>query len=111
MAALYADESQYDEVEALCSKALEAERRVLGTGHPDTLSSGDGLARVQLRKHEYVEAETTLRDALRGYDRPRPTNTIFHDRPGERCSSEDATRNVWSGLRGSKPIDRIFLNR
>jgi hypothetical protein len=72
LAALYSDERKYPESEALFTHALTAQLRVLGEDHPETLISRDGLGRVQLREHKYVEAESTLRTELRGYERLKP---------------------------------------
>jgi hypothetical protein len=52
--------------------ALKAQRRVLGEVHLDALNSWDGLGRVQLRQRKYVEAESTLRDVLKGYEKVMP---------------------------------------
>ena len=45
---------------------------MLGEVHPDTLNSWDGLGRLQLRERKYVEAESTLRNVLKGYEKVMP---------------------------------------
>lgn len=70
--ALYSDEGKYPEAEALFTKTLKAQLRVLGEVHPDTLNSWSGLGRVQLRERKYVEAESTLREVLKRYEKVLP---------------------------------------
>jgi hypothetical protein len=48
--------------------ALKVQRRLLGKDHLETLSSWEGLNRVQLRERKYVDSESTLCDALKEHE-------------------------------------------
>ncbi|MBI4473640.1 MAG: serine/threonine protein kinase [Acidobacteria bacterium] len=68
-ALLHVDEGDFSGAEALFSEVLETRRRVLGQEHPDTLSTWTSLGRVQFLLRKYREAATTLREALKTYDK------------------------------------------
>jgi hypothetical protein len=50
----------------LYRKTLDAQRRVLGDDHPQTLTSMNGLGVSRTKKKQYVEAESLFDQALKG---------------------------------------------
>ncbi len=62
-------EGRFQQADALFAKLVEARRRVLGPEHPDTLDALVSLGRVRLKRQQYSEAESSLREALRGYEK------------------------------------------
>src|SRR6185503_10643736 len=58
LAELYRRQEKYDQAQTLLSTALEANRRLLGPNHPDTILDFymPGLVRLQQRKYDDVES-------------------------------------------------------
>jgi tetratricopeptide (TPR) repeat protein len=57
-------DGQYNRAEELCMQVVESRRRVLGSKHPDTLTSVDNLGSVLESQGKYEEAEAMHRRAL-----------------------------------------------
>jgi hypothetical protein len=57
------------EAEPLSKRALEAQERVLGKEHPDTLISVNNLAELYTAQGRYREAEPLLKRALEARER------------------------------------------
>jgi non-specific serine/threonine protein kinase/serine/threonine-protein kinase len=64
MGAVYVGLGLYTEGEPLLREALEARRRVLGPGHPATLTSMNDLADAYRMQGRYTEAEALHRETL-----------------------------------------------
>ncbi|XP_014551505.1 hypothetical protein COCVIDRAFT_112750 [Bipolaris victoriae FI3] len=65
-------DGQYKRAEELYMQVMESRRRVLGSEHPDTLTSVDNLGSVlesQGNQGKYEEAEAMHRRALEGYEK------------------------------------------
>ena len=58
------EEGRYGEAEALETKALEGQRKILGADHPNTLNSMHNLAVVYENMGRYPEAEALQKQAL-----------------------------------------------
>ncbi|KAJ5712968.1 uncharacterized protein N7483_010149 [Penicillium malachiteum] len=58
----------YEEAESMHLGALEAREKVLGSAHPDTVTSVNQVGNVLLSQGEYEEAEAMYRRALDGYE-------------------------------------------
>src|SRR5262245_20101403 len=71
LARVYRERGKCAESESLYVKVVDARRRVQGAEHPATLSTVSDLAEVRLGQRKYADAEGTLRDALKGYDKAR----------------------------------------
>ncbi|GAB1310659.1 hypothetical protein MFIFM68171_00869 [Madurella fahalii] len=56
---------KYEEAEALYRQILKLRTRVLGTEHPDTLTSINNLANMLYRQGKYEEAEALYRQTLK----------------------------------------------
>ena len=57
-------ENRLPEAERVSREALDAERRVLGPEHSDTLVTQNSLGLILKDEHRYPEAESVLRDTL-----------------------------------------------
>ena len=66
LALLYLEQGRYDDAEPLLTKELQAERRVLGEEHPDTLLSMNNLAMLYFEQGRHDEAEPLYVKALEG---------------------------------------------
>ncbi|KAJ6205442.1 kinesin light chain [Bipolaris maydis] len=62
-------DGQYKRAEELYMQVIESRRRVLGSEHPDTLTSVSHLGSVLSRQGKYEEAEAMHRRALEGYEK------------------------------------------
>ena len=69
LAGLYLAQHQYVKAGSLYAKALEESRRSLGDEHPLTLHDQLSLGRVRLALRKDGGAETTLREALKKFDK------------------------------------------
>ena len=54
---LYKSQGKYDQAEPLYVECLALRKAVLGTSHPDTLNSMNGLAGLYESQGKYDEAE------------------------------------------------------
>ena len=73
LALVLRERGKLDEAEPLSRQVLEAQRRVLGPEHPDTLMAMNNLAIFLLDRSNPVEAEPILRELLR-VRRTQPKN-------------------------------------
>ncbi|USP79359.1 hypothetical protein yc1106_06633 [Curvularia clavata] len=62
-------DGQYKRAEELYMQVIESRRRVLGSKHPDTLTSVNNLGSVLSSQGKYEEAEAMHRRALEGYEK------------------------------------------
>jgi tetratricopeptide (TPR) repeat protein len=72
LARTYCAQGEYAKAEPLYSQALETRRRVLGPLHPDTTDVLTLLAEVQIKQHQYTDAEQLLREGLSTMEKARP---------------------------------------
>ena len=72
LALLYERQGRNDEAASLYTNVLKSRRRVLGANHPATLTTIASLGRVRLHLREYAEAESLLREALKGQEEKTP---------------------------------------
>lgn len=79
---LYQEEGKSAEADALLTKALVLDRRVLGSEHVATGTCLTALAKLRLAQDRYVEAESLLRESLG----PRITAGAYVWQPAERRS-------------------------
>ncbi len=78
MAECFAKEGHLPQAASLLQKLLETERRVLGSEHPDTLETLISLAQVRIDQQLYLDAESSLREALASYQRIAPDGWQYY---------------------------------
>ncbi len=107
MAECFAKEGHLPQAASLLEKVLETQRRVLGSEHPDTLETLVSLAQVRLDQQLYLEAESSLREALASYQRTAPDDWQYYDTQALLGASlagqkkfDDAERLLISGYHG-----------
>lgn len=64
LAELYRRQEKYDQAQTLLSTALEANRRLLGPNHPDTILDFYMLGLVRLQQRKYDDVESLLRSVV-----------------------------------------------
>lgn len=110
IANVYFDLGIYPKAESLFRQAVDARRRVLGTGNPDTLTSMYGLGRTIAAEGRYAEAEKLLRETVAlqqhvlGSEHPDTLRTtqriaVVLSMQGDLAGAEKMTRQVLDSRR------------
>ena len=61
---IYSVQGRFREAEALCKRALESSKKILGRMHPDTIVQHRRLSMIYINEEDFERAEKVLRNAL-----------------------------------------------
>ena len=93
LAGIYQDEGRLKDAEKLNGEAIQAQRRVLGAEHPDTLASELDQADIYSGEGKYAEAEALDRELLtvqrRRLGEDHPEHSASKEQPRKRPTSEE----------------------
>jgi tetratricopeptide (TPR) repeat protein/tRNA A-37 threonylcarbamoyl transferase component Bud32 len=113
LGATYVDEGKNDLVEETLTNALAMDRRLLGPSNMTTVACMTSLARLRLTQQRYAEAETLLREAIKGAGSPKTLMWDAFDRQsmlgasllgqGKYAEAEPLLISGYEGLRKLSP--------